>query len=127
MAGLMLYDPTTKSKIGGALTADYLDGQDLARLQSVQGVLKRMYRDCKYDRHRYISGTAVPTTEIIIYSVPRGQTGTVDNATASTFVKTDIDTNITVPNSLPRDEVFIVQSVQVLLEFVGAIDTTITV
>lgn len=128
MATLQLVDPTQpgQPKVGGYLTTDYLSGADMALLGAAQGVLKRMYRDCKYDRQRYISGTAVPTTEFIIYSIPKGQTGAVANSSATTFTKTDIDTNMAVPNALPRDEVLICQSIQVLLEFVGAIDTTIT-
>src|SRR5215470_12143337 len=102
---LQLWDPAANQKVGGALTADYLTGADIAMLTAANGVLKRMFRHSVYDRRRYVSGTAVPTTEIIIFSVPRGQTGSVDNATGTTFTKTDIDTNIAVPNSLPRDEV----------------------
>jgi hypothetical protein len=121
--GLRIFQPW---QIMGPLVAENLTASDFALLQANNAQVKRAYRDTLYDRQRYVTGTAVPTGEIIVYSIPLGQQGNVINATATTYSKTQIDTNINQPNQLPKGDVFICTSIQVKLEFVGALDTTIT-
>jgi hypothetical protein len=113
-------------QIMGPLVAENLTPSDYSLLQSSGANLKKMFRDCIYDRQRYVSGTAVPTTQIVVFSTPVGQQKTVINSPATTYSATLIDTNVSQANQLPKGDIFVITSIQVKLEFVGAIDTTIT-
>jgi hypothetical protein len=111
----------------GPLSLDYIKPEDLAVLLQEAGMgVKTAYRDTIYDRDRYVASTAVPTQTRTFFSVPVGQTQAVANAAATTYTKTLIDTNVTTPNQLARGQIFIVQSIQIMVIFAGATDTTLS-
>lgn len=123
MAALREFDP---QGIYGPLTADLFTTEDLSLLAQKGMLLKRGYRDQLFDRHRIASASALPTSRVQFFAVLIGAQTSVDNASATVYAKQDHDTNISAANQLPRGELFIVQSFQVLFQIASAIDNTVT-
>ena len=118
--------PFLPPNIFGPLVAENLTTQDYSLLQQNNFMLKRMFRDRIYERTRYISGTAVPTTPLTLFSHTLGGSATVINSSATSYSVTQIDTNITQANQLPKGDIFICTSMQAHVFIPGALDTTIT-
>jgi hypothetical protein len=110
----------------GPLSADNFTQDDLNFLAQKGMHLNRAYRDIFFDRHRHVSGTALPTSRVTFFTVANGQTTSVDNAAASQYQKQDHDTNIYTPGQIAQGEMFIVQSIQIIIQIASAIDNTVT-
>ena len=120
---LKLFNPP---QIMGPLVMENVAASDLQVLAQNNWQVKRMFRDTIYQRQRYVAGSVVPTNELTLFSTTLGNQMFVVNSTATSFQATQIDTNISQSNQLPKGDIFICTSIQIMLQFVGALDTTIT-
>jgi hypothetical protein len=77
-----------------------------------------------YDTLRFKPGAATPTQELLLFTNGFGQSVTVANAPTESYIKPRQDTNLQDGNRLPSGQFFIVDSIQIMIEFTGSTDTT---
>lgn len=106
------YNPSTGTYVG--INLDELSSSDFAK---IKGKLKNVRDHVLFDSIRFAGATAWAIgSNYQMFQVANGQIGSVANIPATTYVKTDADTNL-VGNGgqLPSGDFFTVQSIMVKL------------
>jgi len=91
---------------------EYLDPKDAERLKQ-NSVLKLVVNYRFFDTHELSPGRAVPTSHFEFFAHCIGMHYTPLNETESPHIALDTLTNMRIPNTLPRNEVFIARSMGV--------------
>jgi hypothetical protein len=98
-----------------------------ARIQKIAalgGSLEDAFDDIIYDTFRFAGGQNAPTAPLRAFQSAVGATVPVANLTSESYQKSEHDTNMVTPNMLPAGQFFMAESMQALIQFTGATDTT---
>lgn len=87
--------------------------------------VKQVLDDTLYDTKYFVAGTALTSSDIAFFSVPQNNTDSVVNSAAVTFQKTPMNTNLTQAGQLERGQMFMIESIQVMVSVPGNFDLTV--
>ena len=80
---------------------------------------------CQYDTKYAKAGTALPSTDILFFSVQQGQNDTLINDNTATYQKSAMDTNMVQASQLERGQLLIIESIQCSVTTPGNFDLTL--
>lgn len=80
---------------------------------------------CQYDTKYAVAGTALPSTDVLFFSVQQGANDTLINNAAVTFQKSAMDTNMVQASQLERGQLLIIESIQVSVTTPSNFDLTL--
>lgn len=86
--------------------------------------VKQVLDDTLYDTKYFVAGTALTSADIGFFSVPLNSQDSVVNSPAVTYAKTPMNTNMTQAGQLERGQMFMVESIQVVVSVPGNFDLT---
>jgi hypothetical protein len=87
--------------------------------------IKQVLDDTLYDTKYFVAGTAVSSADIAFFSVPLNNQDAVANSAAVTFSKTPMNTNMTQAGQLERGQLFLIESIQIMVSVPGNFDLTV--